>query len=69
MSKPNITKMANGFKVSKSEKQIEKEAREERILARKSMKKSSVTNTEIFEFLQDTNDRLSEIYDLLKATQ
>ncbi len=67
MSKPNIQRTGKGFKVSKSAEQIEKEAREQRILERKNFDKSRVTNTEIYEYLKDTNERLNEIYDMLKG--
>ncbi|MEC1757359.1 hypothetical protein [Schinkia azotoformans] len=67
MSKQNVVKTSKGFKVSKSDKQLDKEAREQRMNERKVADKSRVTNTELFEYLQDTNDRLSEIYDMLNG--
>ena len=54
------------FKIRKSQKLVEKESREQRIETGKE-KQGKVTNEEIYQYLNDTNCRIEEIYDLLKA--
>ena len=53
--------------VKKDEKEILKAEREQRIKDRKDISKTNITNREVFEYLNDTNDRLEEIYDLIKS--
>lgn len=61
--------MKKGFIVRATPEQVEKQDREKRMKERKEKAPKNVTNTEIYEYLKDTNDRLSEIYDLLKQRQ
>ncbi|OCZ54305.1 hypothetical protein A7D23_05925 [Dehalobacter sp. TeCB1] len=48
--------------VPKSEKTL----REQRINERKQSVKANLTVKDVIEYLNDTNDRLSDIYDMLK---
>lgn len=66
MKKGQIEKNEKGFSIKPTQEYIDKKEREKRIKERKDVDKTKVTNAEIFKFLQDTNDRLSEIYDMLK---
>ena len=50
--------------IKKDEKQLAKEAREQRIKERK-IKQDKATIEDIFQYLNDTNTRLEEIYDLI----
>lgn len=43
-----------------------KREREERIKKNKENQKSNLSNKDLFEYLNDTNSRLEEIYDIIK---
>ena len=69
MNKIDIKKQGNKIVIGKSPAALEKEAREKRIKDRKNLDKTNYTNKEVMEHLNDTNDRISEIYDIIKALQ
>ncbi|MDO7787502.1 hypothetical protein [Desulforamulus aquiferis] len=52
--------------INASEKYLAKKEREVRIKGRFRNQKINPTNKDLYEYLNDTNARLSEIYDLLK---
>lgn len=65
--KIKVEKSEKGFIVGKSQQQIEREEREQRIQERKANPKANPTNREIMEFLQDIVDRQSEILEKLNT--
>ncbi|SET55172.1 hypothetical protein SAMN05660297_02733 [Natronincola peptidivorans] len=66
MSKAIAKKEGKKIIISKSPQQIEKEIREERINENKT-KQSEVIIDDVFQYLNDTNSRLEEMYDLIKS--
>lgn len=62
----NTQPTSNGFNVALTKEYVEHRNREERIKERIKIDKENISNVEIFEFIMDTNARLSEIYDMLK---
>ena len=64
MPKPNVEKTTNGFIVSKSEKQLEKEAREQRKKERKEKPVKNPTNEQIYQVLLDIQEEIDEIRQL-----
>ena len=61
-----IEKQEKKIVVKKDEKQITKEEREARIKENKN-KKTKVSLEDVFQYLNDTNSRIEEIYDLVKS--
>jgi hypothetical protein len=66
MNKIKIERVKKGIVIKQSEEYRHKKERESRILERKIAPKLNPSNKDIYEYLNDTNERLSEIYDLLK---
>lgn len=66
MNREEIKLTQKGFSISPTQEYIEKQDREKRIQQRKN-KTGKITNEEIYQYLNDTNDRIEEIYELTKA--
>lgn len=67
--KREVQASPTGFTVKPSAAYQEHQAREQRMIGRKGINKTSITNKELWDLLLDVADRQSEIYDLLKNTK
>lgn len=63
----DIQKTATGFNIKKSSQQIEKEARDQRIIDKKINPKTNPTNKDVMEMLIDIADRQAEILEMLNT--
>jgi len=66
VKKHDVNVTENGFEVKPSKEYLDKQSREQRIADLKANPKANPSNKDIQQLLIDTNDRLGEIYELLK---